>query len=111
MEPRENCESGGEVTTKSECEKAAEDLGLTFVRDGNWSFAQRYCLIYKNRVYFNRNTGKAPDSMRHESYRAICVENPGELVSGRSSKIWVRFPRTGILAKMWSFFKKSKAFV
>ena len=25
--------------------------------------------------------------------------------------IWVRFPRTGILAKMWSFFFKSRAFV
>merc|ERR1712112_21422 len=77
MEPRENCESGREVTTKSECEKAAEDLGLTFVRDGSWSFAQRYCLIYKNRVCFNRNTGKTPDSMEHAMYRAICVENPG----------------------------------
>ena len=25
--------------------------------------------------------------------------------------IWVRFPRTGILAKMWPFFEKSRAFV
>ena len=25
--------------------------------------------------------------------------------------LWVRFPRTGILAKMWSFFEKSRAFV
>ena len=28
-----------------------------------------------------------------------------------SQHIWVRFPRTGILAKMWSFFLKSRAFV
>ena len=25
--------------------------------------------------------------------------------------IWVRFPRTRILAKMWHFFEKSRAFV
>jgi len=25
--------------------------------------------------------------------------------------IWVRFPRTGILAKLWSLFEKSKAFM
>ena len=79
MEPRENCESGGEVTTKSECEKAAEDLGLTFRADGRWSFAQRYCLIYENFVFFNRNPGKAPDSMGHASFRAICMKNPGEV--------------------------------
>ena len=29
----------------------------------------------------------------------------------RSYCIWVRFPRTGILAKMWSVFEKSRAFV
>ena len=110
MEPRKNCESGQEVTTKSECEKAAKELGMTFRLDGSWSLAQRYCLILKNRVYFKRKTGKAPDSMEHARYRAICVENSGEpsfRIIWKFLKIWRR-AIFSVKFEHWKFLKLYK---
>jgi len=71
---RENCGSGKEVATESECEKAAGDLGMPF-HAGNWRGAQRYCFVFENNVFFNKNTSKAPSSMRHVDLRAICEKD------------------------------------
>ena len=40
-----------------------------------------------------------------------CEESSKKTLWDPIGHIWVRFPRTGILAQMWSFFEKSRAFV
>ena len=73
---REDCGSGKELTTESECRKAAWELGMDFQFGGSRRDFQRYCLSYGRKVWFNKDTGLAPS--KGAPFRAICVKNPGE---------------------------------
>ena len=77
--PREDCGGGKEVTTESECSKAARELGMDFQYSGSRRGFQRYCLSYGRKVWFNKDTGLAPS--KWAPFQAICsqsVKNPGE---------------------------------
>ena len=64
----------------------------------------------------NRQDGKSNKShcwswMRLRSMMVRTVDISLMLFIIHHPTIWVRFPRTGILLKMWHFFLKSRAFV
>ena len=88
VEYYEDCRSGGEVTTKRECEEAADDLDRNLSTDdldlsfrvafSSPSVGQRYCFWHPSGVYFNEDTSIAPSSPDGFWFRAICVKDRGE---------------------------------
>ena len=78
MRPRQNCGmyKRNEIETESECKEAAKDLEMTFFLAVHWKRVQRNCLIARNLVFFNKDTGKAPNQMENDSFRAVCLRNP-----------------------------------
>ena len=73
----DDCRSGGEVTTATECKEAAEkDLDLSFRRTFKSTRLQRNCFWHRTGIYFNEDTSIAPSSL--DWLKAICVKDPGE---------------------------------
>ena len=80
----DNCGSGGEIKTRTECEKAARELGLKWESFRlNSRRYQRYCLKTGQnwsktglRVFFNEDGTKAPnrDRYRHRELRIIDID-------------------------------------
>jgi len=86
---REDCGGGKELTTESECRKAARELGMDFEYSGSRPDFQRYCLSYGRKVWFNKDTGLAPS--KGAPFQAICsqsAKNPARFQSRTRRTRW-----------------------
>ena len=67
------------ITSKTECEKAAIDLGLPDkVAEYETSGYPRYCYIWDNQLYFNDN-GNADKECNTESGSNACICHDGKV--------------------------------